>query len=684
VEQRDGSGRQGNATYAVVCLLALLALAGAYSNHFDNGFHFDDSHVIVNNLSIRSLHDLPRFFSDPLTFTARPQNAVYRPLLTLSYALDYRLGGGLAPRQFHITQFALLVALGALLVALCKMLFDRAELRPSNRWTALAAATLFCMHTANTETVNYISSRSSLVATLGVVASFVLYLRWPSLRRWQLYLLPMLVAGLAKPLTVMFAPLLFVFVALFEKRRSFDELLRPAGLRPLAKTLLATAPALVAGAALYFFLRSMDAQTLEYADVDRWTYARTQPFVWLHYARLFLLPRGLTADTDWAHVERWLDVRLLVGGLFVAALVAAVVWLSGHARLRPVSFGLAWFGIALLPTSSFFPLSEVYNEHRLFFPFVGLSLAVCWAVASVLARRKRSRRAVTAGVLLALGVLTAHGVGTYQRNEVWRDEASLWHDVTVKSPRNGRGQMNYGLVLMRRGELEQALAHYERARELTPNYSVLEVNLGIVKSALGDPQAAEPHFKRALSLSPDYAAGHFYYARWLTEQGRGPQAMAHLRRALAISPGDVDANRMLLESYAAQGQRTALSAHSRRVLAIAPGDPVATAYAKGEVPYEIDGDDAVGYAREGYRRIGAKDWLGAAVCYRKSLELDPLAAGSWNDLGWALAQAGFFELALPCFERALELDPALERARDNLHWAEDGYSRGTAASGETP
>ena len=184
MEQRDGSGAQGNTSYAVVCLLALLALAGAYSNHFDNGFHFDDSHVIVNNLSIRGLHDPARFFTDPLTFTARPQNAVYRPLLTLSFALDYGIGGGLAPRQFHITQFTLLVLLGVLLVAMCKMLFDRADLRPSNRWTALAAATLFCMHTANTETVNYISSRSSLAATLAVVISFAAYLAWPGGRRY--------------------------------------------------------------------------------------------------------------------------------------------------------------------------------------------------------------------------------------------------------------------------------------------------------------------------------------------------------------------------------------------------------------------------------------------------------------------------------------------------------------------
>ena len=87
---------------------------------------------------------------------------------------------------------------------------------------------------------------------------------------------------------------------------------------------------------------------------------------------------------------------------------------------------------------------------------------------------------------------------------------------------------------------------------------------------------------------------------------------------------------------------------------------------------------------EAYRRIGREDWLGAAVLYRKSLELDPREATSWNDLGWALAKAGFFDLALPCFERALELDPGLERAKSNLRWAGNGYPGGAAASGDVP
>ena len=580
------AGRHG--WFLGACLLAVAALGTAYSNHFDNGFHFDDSHVLLNNLAIRSLDNLPDFFTDANTFTSRPQNAVYRPLLTTSYAIDYHIAGGLVARQFHRTQFALLLLLGALLVVLYRRTMDLALASTWNRYVALFAATWFCIHTANTQTVNYLSARSSLAATLGVVGSFVLFLGWPAGRRTLLYLLPMLAGGLAKPLTVMFAPLLLVFVLFFEPGSSLRDLTGRRGVRKLAAALRVCAPVFLVAVALFVFLRSMDTRTLQYAEIDRWTYARTQPFVWVHYARLFVLPVGLTADTDWGFLDSWLDGRLLVGLLFLAALCGAIAWLSESRILRPAAFGLAWFGIALLPTSSIVPLSEVYNEHRIFFPYVGLALASSWAAASGLRAllRRGAPGAHTLAAVLALALIAAHGVGTYQRNKVWKSGETLWRDVTLKSPQNGRGLMNYGLTLMREGRLEQALDHYERAAELMPNYTVLEINLGIVKSALGDTQTAERHFRRALRLEPRYAAGHYFFAIWLKDHARCPEAIEHLERAIEISPADVQANHLILRILSALAKERALAVHAERILRIDPADTVARAYLEGRIPAE--------------------------------------------------------------------------------------------------
>src|SRR6185503_5658948 len=105
---------------------------------------FDDSHVIEGNMYIRDLKHVPRYFTDAYTFSALPQNATYRPLVTLTLALDYARAGKLDPRPFHVTQILLMIATGALLVVFFIPIIGK--------WPSLFAATLFCVHTANTET----------------------------------------------------------------------------------------------------------------------------------------------------------------------------------------------------------------------------------------------------------------------------------------------------------------------------------------------------------------------------------------------------------------------------------------------------------------------------------------------------------------------------------------------------
>src|ERR1700733_9126047 len=97
---KAGSGN-ASTTLAFCGMLALVLLA--YGNHFQNSFHFDDGHTIVDNPYIRDLHNIPRFFTDGRTFSVLPANRTYRPLVSTSLAIDYRLGHGLEPSWFHIS-----------------------------------------------------------------------------------------------------------------------------------------------------------------------------------------------------------------------------------------------------------------------------------------------------------------------------------------------------------------------------------------------------------------------------------------------------------------------------------------------------------------------------------------------------------------------------------------------------
>lgn len=499
---------------------ALILILLAYANFFHNSFHFDDDHVIVENPSIRSLANVPRFFTDAHTFSSLPSNATYRPLVTLSFALDYAVRHSLDPVPFHATQLVLLLIVGALLlfvyrrVVSCRLSVVGSPGQPitdNRELLAVAAAALFSVHTANTETMNFLSSRSELLSAIGFLAAFLIYVRHYK-RPW--YLIPLAIGALAKAPVVIFAGIVIAWVRLIERK-------------PMVKAFRAAVPSFVTGIVLLIALNAMNAREWVAGGGSRLGYLLTQPYVWLHYARLSILPIGLTADTDLEIVPHWYDTNAIAGYLFVMVLCIAIVRLGRTSRTAPIAFGLAWFAITLLPASSFFPLAEVANEHRLFFPLMGFAIAFVAALALI-----PKRQLAYAGLVV---FILALAIGTHVRNRAWLSEETLWQDVTIKSPRNGRGWMNYGLTQMEAGRYTEARALFDRAAQYSPNYSTLEINRGIVAAALEDNDGAERFFQRALDLNPDRNA-HFYYARFLVRAGRIDEARVHLHAASTAAP----------------------------------------------------------------------------------------------------------------------------------------------------
>src|SRR3990167_9200451 len=63
---------------------------GLYFNSLQNGYHYDDWHHIVRNPYIRTLDNIPLYFTEPRTFSTKSAyHSHYRPMLLLSYALNY-------------------------------------------------------------------------------------------------------------------------------------------------------------------------------------------------------------------------------------------------------------------------------------------------------------------------------------------------------------------------------------------------------------------------------------------------------------------------------------------------------------------------------------------------------------------------------------------------------------------
>ena len=148
-------------------LLIALAVALTFANALHDGFHFDDDHSLVANPHIRQLGEIPNFFSDPQLFSRNQGSEMYRPLVLLNYAINYRFFAYQA-LVYHLFN------IGVHLLVVCAVygLYLRLGLRGV---AALGGAILFGIHPLVSEPVNYVSSRSESLAALFFLGGLLCY-----------------------------------------------------------------------------------------------------------------------------------------------------------------------------------------------------------------------------------------------------------------------------------------------------------------------------------------------------------------------------------------------------------------------------------------------------------------------------------------------------------------------------
>jgi tetratricopeptide (TPR) repeat protein len=660
---------------ALAALLVAAAVTLAYANHFHNGFHFDDFHTISNNPAIRSLHNPARFVTDPATFSILPANRTYRPLVTLSLAFDYWLGGGLNPFYFHLDTFIWFLAQLALMFFLYRAVIPqpapvKANL-PPERWSAetaaLFAVALYGLHPAIAETVNYVIQRGDLYSTMLLTASFTLYVLQPNLRKFGLYLLPLALALLAKQPAAIFPALLFAYLLFYETPG------RPRD------ALIACLPSLAATAVMLWLQVHMMPATFLPGIISRSAYVITQPWVALHYFLMFFAPVALSADSDQPALTTLFSAEGIAGLAFLAALFYTI-WRAARApQWRGAAFGLTWFLLALIPTS-LYRLSELENDHRMYLPFVGLALAAGNAAALFLRSRVRARIPIAAAAVAIL--LAACAYGTVQRNQVWRSEESLWRDVALKSPRNGRGLMNYGLTLMAKGDNTQALSYFQRALEFTPNYYILEINLAIVYGEFGQDAEAARHFQRATQLAPHDEQPPFYYGRWLMKRGRVADAVPQFQASIARNASYLDPRYALMQAYWDLGMETLAKNLAADTLQIAPGDATAMRFYRGQAAVDASvypvtaAEAAVKRAptpenyidlSQAYHHAGRyRDCIRAA---EEAIKLRPKYAIAYNNIAAAHEDLHEWDEAIAAASEAVRLQPDFALAKNNLAYS---------------
>lgn len=566
--------------------LALILLCGlfAYANTFHVPFVFDDTRGIVDNHLIKNLGN---FWPPSGT----------RWFGTLTFALNYA-AGGLNVTGYHYVNLAIHLA-AALLVYRLVALALRTPLFQPNRasdsgtyprtFAPLVAAFLFVSHPIQTQAVTYVVQRYASLATLLFLAATVSYLQARleitdgnsyganRCRAIAWYAAALLVAVLAMktkeiaftlPLAITLCECVF-----FPERRLAERL---GFLFPVSLTLLIIPLALASAGADGVEVVSRES------DISRHDYLLTQFRVVVTYLRLLIFP--VNQMIDYAYP---VSTALFAPPIFLSLGLLAALFLGGltilargvRGTVAPeftlVGFGMMWFFITLSVESSVIPIADVIFEHRLYLPTVGLfmaaAMATLMAVERLAVRSPRSGAGVAAIITL---LLLALPVAAHLRNRVWRSGMALWEDAANKAPDNARARLVLGRLLIDADNIDQAIARYQEALRIRPDYCEAMVSLGnayLAKGLLeeghqqylkvldigkmdyagwaglmmnigsyhlrkGEVDRAIVYYRYSLSKSPDVAATHYSLGLAYTRKGMAAEAAREFARAKQLNP----------------------------------------------------------------------------------------------------------------------------------------------------
>jgi Tfp pilus assembly protein PilF len=470
--------------WAIPLWVALVVLAILppilYFNSLNNEFLYDDFHSLIDNPHIRKLENVPSFFTSARTTSLHSDKGHYRPVLFSTYALSYALGGyDYKPKVFRLANIILHVLNGLLVFAVFRSVLRSSTAtedgRVSGNTAAFFAALLFAVHPLDTESVNYISCRSNVLATTFYLASVGLFVGYAGSalmrRRTALYAGSLLcfVLGLLSKEIVVTLPVMLVLLDVLVLPGEIGAPISHRG-RPwdTGKALVRRHAAFFVVTALYggLLVGKMLVPSYEKRDVLSNLIVQTKAMAF--YLWLLVFPRGLSIshgfDTEGTlSAAFWFSLLVIGAGLFLA-------W-KLRRRYGLLSFAVLWYFITLLPTSSVIALRVPVNEHRVYLPGIGFAVAVGFLVDYADRRARTGRRlAPPLSRLIVpafLAVTVVFSISVMVRNQAWRTSKGVWEDAAKKYPRNSLAHEALANIYERQGYLEES----KRERQLALRYA---------------------------------------------------------------------------------------------------------------------------------------------------------------------------------------------------------------------
>ena len=583
--------RSGHFKYylaAFVSLITFLVYLKSLQNEFIN---WDDTEYVVNNPYIHSFN-LPFFKWVFFDFYV----ANWHPLTWLSHALDYA-AWGLNPLGHHLTNnilHALCTFIVVLLVIRLMTVYKRVAGNHVASQPFLSARTigitgavtglLFGLHPLHVESVAWVAERKDLLCAIFYLLSITTYTHYVSEvsekafvgsasrffnKTFFFTLGCFLLALLSKPMAVTLPFVLLIldwypfrriqslktFWAAFIEKLPFLALTlissiitvmaqRAGGAMEEMKSVSLPARLLVAVKSLIAYLWKM---TLPSNLTPFYPYQGNISISSIEYIMAIILTVGITVTC-------------------LAVLRQQKLWISLWSyyviTLTPV------LGIVQVGSQT---MADRYTYLPSLGPFllIGLIAAKSYEGMTALKGWKVIIRITSLFFVLVMFVSISYA--TIKQIGIWKNSFVFWDYVLAKEPvRIPFAYISLGEAYRSKGQVDMAIAQYQTALRLKPDYAEAYLNLGEAYKSKGQFDMAIAQYQTALRFKPNFAEAYYNLGIAYKSKGQFDMAIAQYQTALRLKPNFIEAYYNLGIAYNSKGQFDMAIAQYQTALRLKP------------------------------------------------------------------------------------------------------------------
>jgi tetratricopeptide (TPR) repeat protein len=507
--------------YVIITLLVVIA----YFPTFSGDFILDDNPLIKNNIFIKSLHPVSSYLIQEDGIVDRKDmgdfhSGYYRPLINLTYSIDYKLWGMNAP-GFRTTNLILHLFC-------CFILFRLIILILKDQQPAFWITLLFALHPINTESVSWVISRNNILVAIFILLSFYCYIIWWEKNNyiaWTVSIITFFIALLSKEFGIMLLPIFFLYHRFLSGQE--QEILRE----------LSSYLPFIGALVLYFFLRkNVTGAFLTPFDMNKLLSSiYFIPYLIFWNLKLIFVPSKLQffyLDYPSSMIQ-WQPVLSIV--LFL--LLVIFFWI--YRRNNILLFTGLSFLVFILPVLNIIPsassLVTLVAMRWLYLPMAFVCIGMAVFIRKALGRWKT----VTLSILIAFISYYAIYTNILNKN-LWQNE-EIFFSQEVLGFKNDFFAGDFAEKLFENGNYKEAEKYFRIALDKYPFQVYHYINYSALLIDAGRPDIAIDILQQARSFtmtSHKRGEWHNNMGMALLHSGKESEGLRHFKKAIIFAPDE--------------------------------------------------------------------------------------------------------------------------------------------------